>query len=369
MKHHSLNSNALRSGNRAALFTLAVALVALLPPAEAAKAPKPPPSPLDTGTIYYTAMGETYGIWSMNPDGSAKTFLQAWPSPYSTEPSQGRHNGLRWFLTPLDLDGTGESRALCAVAEDGSEAVQVTTPPDEVQLYMPNGSRDYLQPRWATGTDGRVDGRVSYLGMDATGEVSIYAAEIDPDALGVGFEPEPSYPVRADLNSLLAVGDYADYDWSPDGNAIAFVVLGTEMQDGIYVTGATVGSSLFRVTADGAHPRWSPVRADGTSRIAFISGMGSAMTVNSVNPDGTDLKTVIPPLSNPASPNGARNFFGANVRWSPHGSHLIYDVVQFPARSGPGQRYIYQATADGGSPTCLTKTLNSAFPLGWGTEP
>ena len=154
--------------------------------------------PLDTGTIYYTAMGGTYGVWSMKPDGSAKTFLQTWPSPYATEPSQTRHNGYRWFLTLLDLSGTGTDYGIFAVNEDGSTIVQVTTLPDLVQPYIPNGWRDRAQLRWSARSDqapGLIhDGRVSFLGLDGTtGELGVYAADIDPDALGsTGFEPVPS---------------------------------------------------------------------------------------------------------------------------------------------------------------------------------
>ena len=140
-----------------------------------------------------------------------------------------------------------------------------------------------------------------------------------------------------------------------------FVVNGTGGPDGIYVTDLAVGSAPLGVAPPGcSHPRWSPLRADGTSRIAFFTGMGSLIELDSVNPDGTGRKIVIPPLS--------RNYFGANVRWSPHGSHLIFDVLQI-SRDHSIERFIYRATADGDSPTCLTKTLNSAFPLGWGTEP
>ena len=134
MKNHCLNSNKLRSGNRAALFTLAVALVALLPPAQAAKPPKPPPPTLDTGTIYYTAAGDTYGIWTMNPDGCAKTFLLPWSSHRFTEPSRAWRNGSRWFLTVAKPDNS-EDYELVAVREDAGVVVQVAARPVGVTLY------------------------------------------------------------------------------------------------------------------------------------------------------------------------------------------------------------------------------------------
>jgi len=373
MKNHCLNSNKLRSGNRAALFTLAVALVALLPPAQAAKPPKPPPPTLDTGTIYYTAAGDTYGIWTMNPDGSAKTFLLAWSSHRFTEPSRARHNGSRWFLTVAKPDNS-EDYELVAVREDASVVVQVAARPVGVTLYVGEFGDDpaYAEPRWAnrTQTDGVIhDGRVSYKGLDtATGQLGFYAADIDPESLESALEAVPSSRIRSDI--ALSFSFRGGYEWSPDGEWIVYSVYDAAT-DGrrIAVADANGESAPATIAADAVQPRWSPVRPDGTSRIAFLTGGGGAMTWDSANPDGSDRKTIIPALSNPATSEPARNVFGANLRWSPHGTYLVYDVTQEKdVHTWSMQRFIYRATADGGSPTCLTKTLNSAFPLGWGAE-
>lgn len=334
----------------------------------AAKPPKPPPTPLDTGTIYfYSSDSGAGGLYSMNPDGSGKTSLLPWHDYRSTEPSKARHNGSRWFLT-VALDENGTSGELFAVNEDGSVVVQVTARPQNVQLYRPDGSLMYVGPRWVTRTDATgslvVDGRISCLGLDtATGELGIYAVDIDPDALGPYFTAAASSRVRPDINLLLSpdVSHTGGYDWSPDGNWIVYDL--AQEDGGIVVAEAAGQSQPTLVAQDGWYPRWSPVRADGTTRIAFFAGGGSAGRLDSVNPYATDRKTIITPISD-------KSWVMGQVRWSPHGSHIIYDVLTYKKYMSlsNAQWSTYRATADGAEPTCLTGTLVSAHPLGWGAE-
>lgn len=85
--------------------------------------------------------------------------------------------------------------------------------------------------------------------------------------------------------------------WSPDGTKIAFEIMATASHADIWVMNSTTGRNRVNLTATMGHtdqrtPAWSPVGANGLSRIAFVHRENGVERVWTMRPDGTDKKQV-----------------------------------------------------------------------------
>jgi hypothetical protein len=348
-------TKASRLALRAVVLTIAAAVLLFAAgPASAKKPPKPPPDPeppLDGGLIYYSesVAPSVPDAYTMKPDGSERTLLDYAPGSDPCEPSHAKHGGERWFLRtrnyPKDppqyyTDGV-RRRELYAVSESGTE-VRLT---DDSTLEP---LRDFgFCARWAT-RGSIVDGKVSYVARrweqdPDTGEWSvayqgIHVLEVDPDALTSHVPAAPSF--------LANLPSTPRYDWSSDGQAVAFTdvlgdpgVLYVAEDDDAFATWTEIPT-----TSAAINPRWSP---DGT-RIAFQSGRG----IERIDVDGENEKLLV------GTTKKKKVYYPL---WSPNGTHLVFWVTGL--RGSPD---VYRVTADGAGETNLTESNSaSCFPNGW----
>lgn len=358
-------------GSASVILPLVGAIVAIasLTPLNAAKPPKPPPEPsLDTGTIYYyhRAAGLKF-IHSMNPDGSGKQLLltldpETENAPY--EPSRITHDGFRWFLTLRQVDGIYPSEEprveLFAMSEDGV-LVQLTDAPNVQPAAMPPEyySSGYgltrAQPRWLAVGDNE-DAMISFLGRqwqeDGTWKHGIFVCP-------VSWDGGPSAPPVATLQLPLPNEYYAairSYDWSPDLKSVAFCAFDVltlwviDTEDPMFTPQPLLTDYYLQCL------RWSPVQPTGGSQIAFINGVGRNSELQVINPDGTGLRTLV-------VGNVSRKLYHP-VLWSPHGTHLTYEM----GMDGVSGIYwfVYRVAADGSGHTALTdKSESPADLFGW----
>ena len=355
----------------------------------AGKPPKPPPTPVDGGIVYFTFGGDLY---TMNPDGSSKTLAIA-GFPVNAEPSRHRHGdlngGLRWFLVtcavnppvgeqPGDTYPDGRQRFELFAVNEGGQRIQLSDDPT-LQPSDPNlvaGQTEVYQlwfaaPRWALD-----DTVVSYCGRRwdfASGtvvETGIFAIDVGD----VSQFSEAVVPTRLPIS--LPEAQTAEYglwfpsrgmDWSPDGTQVVF----TACHSGLWVASAS-GDSQVRVLAhcadranafcdcwDYSCPRWAP---DG-SRIAFQASMsdGSVQTIETMAPDGSGRQVILSGRleRTPGMPN--------EPLWSPSGTHLVFWRHLYSSNGvGTNVRDIYRAAASGADEVLLTRDLDGwAEPEGW----
>jgi len=355
----------------APLAALAVMLTSSAASAKGKPPPPPPPPPVDSGTIYFNYNnGSAQQVCSMKPDGTSQTALPVL-NAFGAEPSRVLHGGKRWFVTlqtipnefyPPDPDGNLYARQeLFAVSQRG-EWFQLTD----------NPAIEAFDPRWTLGAGG-VDGRITVVAyrwvQDANGksisiEPGVYSIDVDPETW-TSAPPAPQSPQRLDTILLPvacdAVGCYADvsgYDWSADGTHVVYAA-----SDGLYVTRASDGTSGQLLSVSGAAaPRWSPVQGNGRTQILFGVGGGSAGRIDRVNDDGTGWVTMVP-----AGSTSSIWIIDNSARWSPSGTHLIYNQwtmdkkVWYRVKTS----HVYRAAADGSGKIDLTTQMTFCYGLGW----
>jgi TolB protein len=131
--------------------------------------------------------------------------------------------------------------------------------------------------------------------------------------------------------------------WSPDGSKIAFTRYGAPF-GAIYIMNADgSGQTPLTNNVDGNafEPAWSPVGADGSSRIAFARTQNvSPSEIYVMNPDGSGQTQ----LTNAP----AANDFGPD--WSPDGQKIAFTSER------DGNAEIYVMNADGSGQTRLTNS-------------
>ncbi len=349
----------------AAILILGASLASADKPDKPGKPGKPPQEPVDTGTIYFTC-SHPYEVYATSPDGSEQQLLYTGEGfrGFLSEPSHLLHNG-RWFLESRKLtwdSPSGGWRAeLFAVHESGQE-VQLTND-RSLENIMPS---TYVRPRWLPG-----DAAVSWFARrwDLTdpdnpqlveGEGGLYTLEIDfsSDQLVVG---EPAlldwtadvFPTRH--SSSGPIPDVEFYDWSPDGESIAFqTVTGGGESASLYVA-RSEGLSSVLATGVG-QPRWSP---DGTEIAFGIYNAG----IHIINVESGDVRQLV--------------HHGSTSEhypvWSPAGTHLAYAAWKWGGNLSAGSTHyrgwIYRIAADGSGDTQLTDRFDSyAYTLGWRAE-
>jgi hypothetical protein len=319
--------------------------LALTSPA-AAKPPTGGGGAVDTGQVYFE---RDHLVWSMNPDGTAKTALPAAVAGdfinVDAEPSRLVHGGPRWFLTYGKIPGEfypGSNiprHELFAMRDDGLVMTQLTTQADLMGVLGARWSWDDSVVSW--GAKRWVDG--------SSGPAMIYAATIEFDAAGdvIGLVAQPSAPVAS------LTGVYY-HDWSPDGTRMVLGKDGGGETAALWIADLASGTLTPLPTSDPAsYPAWSP---DG-SRIAFTTGR----SVRSIGANGAGETTL---FSTPRKGVLATVSFPS---WSPNGTNLVVRYVTSTLRYD-----VYRIPSSGGSATNLTSDLDTgtftgkpAMPLAW----
>lgn len=311
-------------------------------------AAKPPSGGTGGGTIYFFHQN---GLSAMNSDGSGKAALAA---GVFGEPSRALHGGHRWFLRLQTIAGEtypdGSQRfELFAVRDDAGLTVQLTDQPDLesfgsaagfVRWGINDAEVSWIAGRWVSGTLTTGGIYAAAVLFDGSGNVAGLAAQpVDP------FVPAQ---IVNDQNEGLRP-DIRSHDWSPDGTKVLFdsMVADDGSPRRLFIANASTGQTTILATStSAAWPVWSP---DNT-KIAYqkwVFGGG----IFTINVDGTNERTIV-------SRTPKASFLVP--KWSPAGSHLIYDSFDYDAALGNGREDIYRAKADGSQKTNLTRDLDTA---------
>lgn len=154
-------------------------------------------------------------------------------------------------------------------------------------------------------------------------------ARISPDGTKIVFTGRVDgvqgiYVANRDGSQLTRIvtretGPVVHPTWSPDGSKIAYQThtgSASPTRYDIYIVNAD-GTNPVNLTADLGStdqyaPSWSPLLADGTSRIAFVHHAGGTQRVWTMRADGTDRKQIT---------SGAHDVMPA---WSPNGQTLVF---------------------------------------------
>ncbi|MCU0727786.1 MAG: hypothetical protein MUE73_18665 [Planctomycetes bacterium] len=359
------------------LIVVALLAVVVAPAAGGKPGPSTPPL-VDKGLIYYLAYFDRY---SMETNGTGKTLL-----PVTGVPSQGLHDGERWFLDLKPMD-TGDEypirttypsdpvprHELFLENESGTVSVQLTEAPDlePAGATRVDDDRYYFFAGLAWAVEGsEVDGKVSYVacrwGTDADGndipvEKGFYAVTLDWDAIHSGnftpVDPEliTDVPVDFITNTTFLYDLMAIYDWSPDGTRLVYVRPRYPTSTGAYqpidLWIATVGgedAALF--VEDANNPSWS-----STDRIAFNVNLTGSwnLDIKAIDPDGTDLATIVPaPAGKKGQPSDTKS--ACVPRWSPSATYLVYYFYDLEKHTED----LYRVAADGSGVTNLTADID-----------
>jgi hypothetical protein len=272
------------------------------------------------------------------------------------EPSRNLHGGKRWFLQQRIIANefypSGRvRREYFAVRDDGDElfTAQLTDGPD---LELLSGS-----VCWLPG-----DAGLSWIGRRWENgnvvEAGIYTAAVLFDAQGnaAGLTAQPGAPT---INSPLVLWEASSFfpgigpdmtfhDWSPNGTHVVYDTGYTHSGKRIDLRIATPGGGNVLLTAGGLKPVWCP---DG-SVIAFDGDGSSTGGIFTVKPNGSGRKKLI---------GSSPNYSVSDPKWSPTGSHLMYNRYQHGTFTG----HLYRATASGGGSTNLTPEFFFAGPIAW----
>ncbi len=304
-------------------------------------APPPPPPPLPAGKVYFITGGSQGLMWTMNPDGSAKTSLPVGVpnvagDSQNAHPSFGMHAGHRWFLGSRTIPGEYfpggviQRRTIVAVRDDGAIVTDLFAQADMLVATA--------YSRWS-----RDDAMISLVGARYVGGVlgpyGIYTASVVFDADGnvAGLAGQPVEP-----SVSLSSANVMDTDWSPDGRIVASVGGALWIADL-----ATGGTTLLPTSLAASGPAWSP---DGT-RVAFSCRLANGTpALRSITASGSSETTIVTTASSSAGLS--------NPSWSPNGAYLVYGY-------GNLNPDVYRVPAVGGTPVNLTADV-SVYTSTWG---
>ncbi|MBK9214436.1 MAG: PD40 domain-containing protein [Chloracidobacterium sp.] len=181
---------------------------------------------------------------------------------------------------------------------DGNSEIYVMDPDGSNQTRITNNNIFDGHAAWSR--DGR---KMAFISQRETGGYAIFQMNAD------GTDKTEITPVNYQPSSLLSTS--WGISWSPDGNRLVFAerdFVANEWH--IFVVNAD--GSNRRFLTRGWDPAWSP---DGTRILSVTTrGSSSAERIQTIGPDGTDLR-ILPPL-----PNQFRWYEG--VSWSPTGREI-----------------------------------------------
>jgi WD40 repeat protein len=252
------------------------------------------------------------------------------------DPTTGRSIGSLPIPDATDMSWSPDGSSLVYAAPDGVFVLVVDTH-DTRQLVPCGTDRHACTVAWSpTGNEIAVahDEVLEVVSVDGGRET-----------------PVRSFP-RVDL--------IRDPSWSPDGEQLAFTVIGPSGTPRALYTVARDGSDLTRIvegTPEAIGP-WAPSWSPDGSRIAYIDsnawGKGHRawkLNVTVVDPDGT----------NPTVLMGAGRCFCLGLvpglDWSPDGTRLAL-VIPRPVGDKPDPGVLYTVDADGAGLTLLERHVN-----------
>lgn len=319
------------------------------------------------GTVYvaYTATNNANDtvVIGMNPDGTGKfqalgRFGDLGDLVRGVEPSNLEYGTLatgdpdRWFLylalvniVVLTPDEWIHQFELFAVNGSG----------DVVQLTDLSADLDYLpesNPRWSN--DG-MDSFVSFVGVNADGRhiwrLHVTVADFtDPNWAPV----TPNDPRLEHITEIDTTR--ADFDWSPDGSAVAYLE-GPFSNRALVVRDVAAGEDHVLVQADGlSDPRWSPDGAQIAYTTLVSTGYGYATpdAVCTIGADGLPQEIL--------TSKTKRTF--SQPFWSPTVPTTDLVIRLWTAARGAQVARVHD---NGSGLTILTDDLPTGYmyPLGW----
>lgn len=310
------------------------------------------------GVIYYRYGGE---IYSMNDDGSGVAVVSGFPDGYfgGGDPSYELHAKKRWFLQDYlvpgefypDFDPNGKlkdfaNRRVFYALSDAGDAVELNIPEDLEPLgakwTVDDGFISFPGRLWDIDPTSPAYGSVLDGGLYRT---QINFDQTTDDITGAGTSelvfPVPLVPSNAyrQSNETTPGPDMRYFDWAPDGRQFVFDAVASEELRIGNIDNSDTGEYevLFsdferRVS----YPFWSP--AGDAIMFNHFTGWNE---VDSINPDGSDLKKLVG-----SSPSWT---YGAGV-WSPTGSHLLFHYFDHFLSDS----HLVRAKANGSQRTRLT---------------
>jgi Tol biopolymer transport system component len=236
--------------------------------------------------------------------------------------------------------------AIWSIKPDGSQLAQISHPADAEADVDPCGSPDGSAILF-TSTRGGAAGLWT-MRLDGSGPRRICdgdQGEWSPDGRSIVFRRAGRLIVRELAGGKERPVSPAGWDkcsgpaWSPDGNEIAFALLG-ESGNAIHVVPAAGGEARKVYGEQGAcEPHWS---SDG-ARLIYET----ETHICTINPDGTQNRTI--------TYYGGVQRYG---RFSPDGSKIVF--CQAPSPEGPWE--LYTVLVGGGSPIRLTEGGSDMYP-------
>jgi len=326
---------------------------------------KPPPDDGSdpTGTIFYgqREANDDINIYSMNADGTSKTYLHEWVDGMDAMSLKAHgDDGNYWYAgfiaTDDDPHPDGVAKTeLRAFRDDNTESVLLLDDPD-MSYDEWNGP-----PCWLIG-DTYLSWAALKWGVDAgdndeVTEAGIYRAEIS-------FGDDDDDPVLTDPTLVWSTGTYGhgtvdarwytpevSYpNWSPDGLKVVM----SSVENGRTVVDFSTGTGVDNNLGELGTAFWSP---DGT-KLAYASSGKLHVT----DPDGTSDTVLVTVRSNKQVFKDIRN-----VRWSPDGEFLMYTVLIWKGLTFGASCDIYVIGVDGSGNTCLTRDITTTDRF-WGRD-
>ena len=324
-------------------------MVASTVPVGAKKPPKDPPPDEGsdpTGTIFYTH-GDANGdlnIYSMNPDGSSKTKEVLWVDGMDAMSLEKHKDGHYWFIgfiptTGSHPDGVSKTK-LVAIRDDNDKTVTL--------LEDPTMSYDEWNgpPCWLSDDEHLSWAALKWTEDGEIVDVGIYKAEISFGTSDDDPELSPT-PTLVWSTGTFHHGQGWWYTpevnvprWSPDG--LKFVM--HSIENGCTLVDFSTGEGVDTILGGLGAAFWSP---DGTKLAYAYTGKLHVMNI-----DGTDDTVLITYRTNKKVSRDMRN-----VRWSPDGEYLMYNVLTFKLTTWEASSEIYVIGADGSGNTCLTQDI------------
>ena len=319
-----------------------------------AKKPPPDDGSDPTGTIYYvhTDANDDINIYSMNADGSSKTKEVLWVDGMDAMSLEKHKDGHYWFVSFIPTTGShpdGVSKTeLVAIRDDNDKTVSLLEDPT-MSYDEWNGPPCWLSDdehlSWAA-LKWTEDGDIVDIGIYKA-EISFGTSDDDPElsttptlvwstgtfhhGQGWWYTPEVSYP-----------------KWNADGNKVVMM----SVDNGRTVVDFSTNPTSYKHLSVRVQTFWSP---DGTKLAYGVYGK-----LHVTDPDGTDDTVLVTVRSNKKVYKDVRN-----VRWSPNGEFLMYNVLIWKSTTWDSSVEIYVIGADGSGNTCLTQDITSGSCRWW----